>query len=102
MIIAKTHGKSIFYKKYKIILVKYKHICYNTSMKKVYLYFLMMFSFSVASISLTYAESDKNESSQTVKTEAQHPPHDHHETDHIKKLDEGLVRRSRHKRKSRI
>ena len=45
--------------------------------------------------SLAYAEGAKEERGRATE-QTQHPPHDHHQTDHIKKLDEGL--RGRRKR----
>ncbi|MBX9809805.1 hypothetical protein K2X92_05435 [Candidatus Gracilibacteria bacterium] len=50
-----------------------------------------MFSLGITS---TYASTEKNEGGTSVKTtHSEHPPHDHHNTDHIKKLDEGIRRK---------
>ena len=45
---------------------------------------------------MTFAYAEGNKESRGNMTEhTQHPPHDHHDTDHIKKIDEAL----RNKRK---
>ncbi len=50
---------------------------------------------------MTHASgSDKWESSATGMAHTQHPPHDHHEPDHIKKLDEGMRRKREDEGKS--
>lgn len=57
---------------------------------QIYIYsFLVLFFFSVG---MTYASSDKGERSEW-SSHMQHPPHDHQEPDHIKKLDEGMRRK---------
>ncbi len=46
----------------------------------------------------TYAEEWKEW--RTIHT-TEHPPHDHHQTDHLKKLDEWLARRRQQKKSIR-
>lgn len=63
-------------------------------MKKIQIYIFSFFVCFCIGTELMYASNDKSEKTQTRNNEStQHPPHDHHETDHIKKLDEGIRRR---------
>lgn len=63
-------------------------------MKKIHIYIFSIFVFFFIGGNLIYASADKNENSQTRGSETtQHPPHDHPQTDHIKKLDEGIRRK---------
>lgn len=45
------------------------------------------------SCTLVEASSEKWESRELNTVHTQHPPHDHHQTDHIKKLDESMRRK---------
>lgn len=69
-------------------------MCYYRDMQKIQIYiygFFIVFSLWISSI---YASSEKNESWAGMKTtHSEHPPHDHHDPDHIKKLDEGIRRK---------
>lgn len=66
-------------------------------MKKIHIFILSFFVLFFVGGNLIYASSDKNENSQTRTNEtAQHPPHDHPQTDHIKKLDEWIQRRRKY------
>ncbi|NRH21085.1 hypothetical protein HOO68_03510 [Candidatus Gracilibacteria bacterium] len=65
-------------------------------MKKIQIYIFLTISFSIISIGNVSASSDKGQERAGEVTPVhttQHPPHDHHEPDHIKKLDEGMRRR---------
>lgn len=65
-------------------------------MKKIQIYIFLTISFSIISIWNASASSDKWQERAWEVTPVhttQHPPHDHHEPDHIKKLDEGMRRR---------
>ena len=67
----------------------------NTNMRL----FLIIPLFTLPFIaSLAYAEEDKGGRGSSEQHTTQHPPHDHHQTDHLKKLDEGLARRRQHKK----
>lgn len=58
-------------------------------MKTIHIYIFSFFVCFFIEANLIYASSDKNENNHTRTTETtQHPPHDHPQTDHIKKLDE--------------
>lgn len=65
-------------------------------MKKIQIYILLVFSCLLGTITGVSASSDKSQERawEVAPTHTtQHPPHDHHETDHIKKLDEGMRRK---------
>lgn len=70
-------------------------------MKIIPIYILSVFLFLVSTLAMTHASSsDKGESSATGGSHTQHPPHDHHEPDHIKKLDESMRRKREDEEKS--
>ncbi|MBC7503556.1 hypothetical protein H7169_01165 [Candidatus Gracilibacteria bacterium] len=64
-------------------------------MKIIPTYIILTLSIIVSSLGATYAASsdkrDSGENSQSHTTP--HPPHDHQETNHIKKLDESMRRK---------
>ncbi len=64
-------------------------------MKKIKIYIFGFFVLFFVGTSMMYASSQKDERSETRASahSTQHPPHDHQQTDHIKKLDEGIRRR---------
>jgi hypothetical protein len=48
---------------------------------------------------MMYANSEKGETAQSSEMwHTQHPPHDHQEPDHFKKLDEGMRRKRKDER----
>ncbi|MBC7498581.1 hypothetical protein H7170_02955 [Candidatus Gracilibacteria bacterium] len=54
----------------------------------------MIFGLIISSLGTSYASEQKSEAGETGQMHTtQHPPHDHHETDHIKKLDESMRRK---------
>ena len=63
-------------------------------MKKIHIYIYTLFIVVFLGSNLTYASSEKNEWANGFKTShSEHPPHDHHDPDHIKKLDEWIRRK---------
>ncbi len=55
----------------------------------------------MSSLSVTYASQQKSETSEVGQTHTtSHPPHDHHEPNHIKKLDESMRRKREDEEKS--
>lgn len=70
-------------------------------MKYISMYIIFTISLVLSCIQGTYANSDKWENQGIAETHAtQHPPHDHHEPDHIKKLDESMRRKREDEEKS--
>lgn len=68
--------------------------------KQIYIFFIAFFITSVGSASASSDKSQERAGEVTPVHTTQHPPHDHHETDHIKKLDEGMNRRRKDKKES--
>ena len=62
-------------------------------MKKIQIYISSFLVLCFVGIGMTYADADKTEKTESWPLQMQHPPHDHHETDHIKKLDEWMRRK---------
>ena len=55
----------------------------------------------IGSLGTSYASTDKWDSTEVTQTHTtSHPPHDHHNTDHIKKLDESMRRKREDEEKS--
>jgi hypothetical protein len=55
----------------------------------------------LSSISATHASEQKTDSREMTQSHTtQHPPHDHQQTDHIKKLDESIRRKREDDEKS--
>lgn len=67
-------------------------MCYNKHMKTIQIYIYSFLILFCSSIVIIHASSEKNERAESP-THTQHPPHDHQEPDHIKKLDEGMRRK---------
>ncbi len=56
-------------------------------------YFLLIFIGFLSTLSVvTYASESKSDSTSPIQ-HTPHPPHDHPNNDHLKKLDEGMNRR---------
>ncbi len=70
-------------------------------MKYISIYIIIIIWLTITSLGSIYASSDKSENREVSQTHtAQHPPHDHHEPDHIKKLDESMRRKREDEEKS--
>jgi hypothetical protein len=63
-------------------------------MKLIQIYIFGFFILFFSGITFASASADNREQARwDTTTHTQHPPHDHHHTDHIKKLDEGMRRK---------
>jgi hypothetical protein len=70
-------------------------------MKNINTYIVILISLSLYTIQVSHASEDKaNQESSSHTTQTQHPPHDHHQPDHIKKLDESMRRKREDEEKS--
>lgn len=59
----------------------------------ILLFAAFFISVSVGTVSASPDKSQERAGEVSPLHTTQHPPHDHHETDHIKKLDEGMRRK---------
>jgi hypothetical protein len=70
-------------------------------MQIILMYIILTLWILLSSLGSVHATSDKSENREGAQTHtAQHPPHDHHESDHIKKLDESMRRKREDEEKS--
>ena len=70
-------------------------------MKQISIYIILTLWLIIAGLGTTYASWDKWEAQEVTQVHTtQHPPHDHHEPDHIKKLDESMKRKREDEEKS--
>jgi hypothetical protein len=69
-------------------------MCYYMDMQKIQIYIYAFFIMLFLGVASVHASTEKNDGSSGVKTmHSEHPPHDHHEPNHIKKLDEAMRRK---------
>ena len=70
-------------------------------MKIIPIYIILTLWLGISSLGTSYASTTKAENTETTQAHTtSHPPHDHHEPDHIKKLDESMRRKREDEEKS--